>query len=155
MKLTQRFTRGGAVIALAAGVWACGPTADTNEVEFRIPVEVADIETGDVEDLIVTTGTLRAREVVTLQIETPGSLLIARDANGRRLAEGDTVKRGQLIGEVTGEDTRLASRIEATQRALDTARAELERRRQLFEAELIPEEKLRQMEVALENALHD
>jgi membrane fusion protein (multidrug efflux system) len=142
----------GALLAVLA---ACAPSPDINEVEFRIPVEVADVTTESVEDLIVTTGTLRAREVVTLNIETPGNLLVARDAGGRRLAEGSTVEAGQLVAEVTGEDARLAARIDATTRTLDTARAELERRRELFEAELIPEEELRQMEVALENALHD
>ena len=51
MRPSQRFTT-GALLALIAGVWACGPSAETNEVEFRIPVEVADVETGNVEDLL-------------------------------------------------------------------------------------------------------
>ena len=151
----DRYLRGASALILIAALYGCDGAANVNEVEFRIPVEVADVETGNVEELIVTTGTLRAREVVSLQIETPGHLLIARDSGGRRLAEGSQVSKGQLIAEVTGEDTRLAARIDATRSALGTAQAELERRRELFEAELIPEEELRQMEVALEAALHD
>ena len=59
------------------------------------------------------------------------------------------------MAQVTGEDARLHARIESTRLALENARAELERRRELFETGLIAEEELRQSEATHENALYD
>ena len=54
-------------------VEGCGDGgAEISNVEFRIPVEVADVTTDMVEDRIVTTGTLRTLENVVLNVETPG-----------------------------------------------------------------------------------
>ncbi|MDE0055480.1 MAG: efflux RND transporter periplasmic adaptor subunit [Gammaproteobacteria bacterium] len=141
--------------ALAIALTGCGPGASAPPAEFRIPVEVSTVETGDIEELIVTTGTLRTREMVTLEIEVPGYLHIGRDESGIRLAEGSAVKAGQVIAEVTGEDARLHARIESTRRALQTAESELDRRRDLFASRLIAEEELRNAEVQYENALYE
>lgn len=143
----------GAALALALS--GCGPGATAPPAEFRIPVEVSTVETGNVEELIVTTGTLRTREMVTLNVEIPGYVQLGRDAAGNRLTEGATVTAGQVIAEVTGEDARLHARIESTRRALQTAESELERRRNLFASRLIAEEVLRQAEVQYENALYE
>ena len=144
-----------ATLAVATLLLGCGAPSDTGEVEFRIPVEVVEIGTGDVEDLVLTTGTLRPPEVVTLNIEAPGYLQIGRDAAGERLVEGAQVTQGQTIAQVTGEDARLHARIESTRSTLSNASAELERRRELFEGGLVAEEELRQSEVAYENALYE
>ena len=139
--------------ALALAAPACsGSAADTPAVEFRIPVEVAGVGTDTVEDLIVTTGTLRTLDNVVLNVETPGFLLLGRDESGERLAEGSEVTEGQLIAEITGEDARLAAGLAATRRRLENAEGEMNRRRTLFERGLIPEEELRRAEVEVENA---
>ena len=145
----------GALLGVATVLIGCGGPSDTGEVEFRIPVEVVEIGTGDVEDLVLTTGTLRPPEVVTLNIEAPGYLQIGRDSAGDRLVEGAQVTQGKTIAQVTGEDARLHARIESTRRTLSNAGAELERRRELFEGGLVAEEELRQSEVAYENALYE
>ena len=138
-----------------ASLAGCGGEGPAPEIEFRIPVEVADIVTDTVEDLIVTTGTLRPPQSVVLNVETPGQLVLARDSSGSRLVEGSAVEAGQLIAEVTGEDTRLAARLEATRRHLDSAKREMERREQLFEERLISEEDLFRAQARYEDALHD
>ena len=143
------------VPAMAVVLGGCGPGASAPPAEFRIPVEVSAVESGDVEELIVTTGTLRTREMATLNIEIPGYLQIGRDAAGNRLAEGSTVAAGQVIAEITGEDARLHAGIESRRRALETADAELKRRRNLFASRLIAEVELRQAEVQYENALYE
>jgi len=139
-------------VSLIAG---CGDTNRPPPVEFRIPVEVADVTTSNVEDLISTTGTLRTRALVSLQVETPGRLEIARDANGERLVEGSVVKSGQLIAETTGEDARLAARLSASRQNLEAFRQELSRREQLFRDELIAEEEMSRTRANYENALHE
>ena len=135
------------------GVAGCGGgAAEISNVEFRIPVEVADVTTDAVEDRIVTTGTLRTLENVVLNVETPGFLVLARDETGARVVEGSNVAKDQLIAEVTGEDARLAAGLEAARRRLETAEGEMNRRGMLFDQGLIAEEEFRQAESAYEDA---
>ena len=149
------FRRGWTVLALFAAATACSPTPPPPDVEFRIPVEAAEVSTGTVEELVVATGTLRAREIVSLTIETPGLLQVGRDEDGNRLAEGSPVKAGQTVVRVTGEDARLHARLESTRRSLEAAQAQLTRRQELFAAKLASEEELHQAEEAVENARYE
>ena len=117
----------------------CGQPTNTPAIDFLIPVEVTDIKTDTVEDIIFTTGTVRTRENVVLTIQTPGFLALAQNQKGIRLEEGMSVISGDLIAQVTGEDARLAAGIEASQEHLRSAKTELERRQQLFKQRLISE----------------
>ena len=144
-----------ATLAAVVAVVACSPPAGNAEVEFRIPVEATEVASGTVEDLVVATGTLRAPEIVRLNIETPGHLQIGRDDAGRRLGEGSQVTAGQTIARVTGEDARLHARLESTRRSLQAAEAQLKRRRELFDAKLASEEELQQAEERVENARYE
>lgn len=139
------------MLSLASG---CAPPTGVPETEFRIPVEVEDVGTGTVEDLVVATGNLRPTGIVTLDIETPGLLQIARNADGQRLAEGMRVSVGDIVARVTGEDARLHARLESTRQTLEVAEAQLERQRELYEANLGKEEDLQQAEERYETALH-
>jgi membrane fusion protein (multidrug efflux system) len=159
--MTLTIDRARPLTALAfifvAGLLVAGCDAPTPPptVEFRIPVEVVEIETGSVEDIIVTTGTLRTRESVILNVETPGYLAVGRDAAGNRLSEGSVVAVGQLIAESIGEDARLAARINATREHLQAMKQELDRRTQLLARKLIAEEELSRARANYETALHD
>ena len=104
-------------LSLVLTFLGCGESATPGRVEFRIPVEVHEITLGLVEDLIVTTGTLRPLESVILNVETPGFLVLGRDESGNRFVEGDAVASGTLIAQVTGEDARLAARLKATRQS--------------------------------------
>ena len=141
----------GLLWCAAAG---CGPAGGSEpaSVEFRIPVEVAEVGRDDVEDRIVTTGTLRTEENVVLSVETPGFLVLGRDAAGARLVEGSTVSAGQLVAEITGEDARLAAGLEATRQHLENAEEEMNRRKMLFDRGLIPEEEYRRTQFTYEDA---
>ena len=147
-----RGRRAAPFLLLALAVTACAPPGGVPEVEFRIPVEAAEVASGTVEDLVVATGTLRERGVVRLTVETPGHLQIGRDADGERLAEGAVVSAGAIIARVTGEDARIHAGLAAKRRAMESAAAQLERRRELFAAKLASEEELHQAEERLENA---
>lgn len=144
-----------ALIGMLAAASGCAPPVSAPDAEFRIPVEVEDVGTGTVEDLVVATGTLRPRGIVTLDIETPGLLQIARNANGQRLAEGMQVLAGDVVARVTGEDARLHARLETTRQALEAAQAHLERRRELHAANIAHEEELQQAEERYETALYN
>jgi len=137
--------------ALFVFIAACGPVPEPVEVEFRVPVTVEEIGTDTVEEKIVTTGTLRAPELVTLPVMTAGLLLIEQGPNGR-LAEGDQVKAGDLIGVITGEDVRLATRREAALQRLQTAERNLEATTTLYERDLITVSQFGQDQNAFEEA---
>ena len=142
----------GLAIALPLLVVGCGPGAGDAEVEFRVPVAVQEVALGTVEDTIVTTGTLRAAEVVTLTVESVGVLEIGRGVSGRQLAEGDRVRKGEVIARITGEDVRLAARTEANRQRFEAAESDLEATVQLHGQGLITDTQLESAETAYEEA---
>jgi membrane fusion protein, multidrug efflux system len=124
-------------LALAAGLLAgCGPEPSEQSVEFRVPVSVEEVGTATIEDRIVTTGTVRTRELVTLNVLDTGLLEIAEGASGR-LAEGDVVSAGDEIARIVGEDVRIAARLAAARQSYEAARSDLEANMSLFERGLI------------------
>ena len=70
---------GPAALVLLALPWVagCPSPGSQQEIEFRVPVFAREVETGTVEDRIVGTGTLRARETVALSPDTGGRLVMA------------------------------------------------------------------------------
>ena len=146
------FRKTGLAISLALLVVGCGPGAGDDEVEFRVPVAVEEVTLGTVEDTIVTTGTLRAAELVTLTVESVGVLEIGRAASGRQLAEGDRVHKGEVIARITGEDVRLAARTAATRQRFEAAERDLEATAQLHGQGLITDTQLETAETAYEEA---
>jgi RND family efflux transporter MFP subunit len=128
---------------------ACAPAPDTQEVEFRVPVTVREVESGDVEDRVVATGTLRTPETISLRADTGGVLRVARNSSGRRFAEGDRVQAGQLLAEITGEEVRLAAAATSRLQRLEAARRDYEAKKKLFDEGLISAETLRPFETAL------
>jgi RND family efflux transporter MFP subunit len=136
----------------ATGLVGCTPPADDSSVEFRVPVHVRAVENGTVEDRIVATGTLRAKETIALRADTAGALGIARDGAGRRLAEGDRVAEGQTVAEITGEEVRLAARTEATLQRYEAALRDYESKKKLFDDGLLSEQEFRPVATTLADA---
>lgn len=143
-----------AVIVALSLLAACGPAAEEQEVEFRVPVAVEEVGVATIEDRIVTTGTLRTPELVTLTVLDTGLLEIGNGPNGR-LAEGDRVKAGDEIARIVGEDVRLAARLAAARQAYDAARSDLEANMALFEQGLISQTIVDAKESEFENAKID
>lgn len=113
---------------------------------------VAAVTTGSVEDRIVATGTLRARETISLRAETGGQLEIARGPGGGRLVEGDRVRAGQTVAAIRGEEVRLAARSEATRQRYESAQRDYESKKALFAEGLLSAEALRPIETTLAEA---
>jgi membrane fusion protein (multidrug efflux system) len=138
----------GAVSTLAG----CGGQSNDQQVEFRVPVFVQAVRTGTVEDRVIATGSLRSPEVITLRADTGGVFQIARNANGRRLSEGDRVEAGDSIGVITGEEVRLAAATEATRQRHDSAQRDYESKKRLYDEGLLSEEAFRMVETSLAEA---
>ncbi|RLE29797.1 MAG: hypothetical protein DRJ61_13835, partial [Acidobacteria bacterium] len=141
----------GLAFCLCLVLLGCGPGRTDEPVEFKVPVTVAEVGTGVVEDRISATGSLRASQVVTLTVESRGILNLARKG-GRRLAEGDRVRVGQVVAEISGEDVRVAARTAATRRRFESAQSDFEATQELFDQGLINEAELRRAETTLEDA---
>ena len=141
-------------IGLLAALSACGPAAEEQAVEFRVPVAVEEVGVATIEDRIVTTGTLRTPELVTLTVLDFGLLEINNGPNGR-LAEGDTVAAGDEVARIVGEDVRLAARLAAARQAFEAARSELEANMALYDQGLISQTIVDSKESQFENAKID
>ena len=143
----------GALICLAALLAGCTQQVEPVNVEYRIPVEVEQVEIDNVESVVVATGTLRTVTEAELKTEVPGHFFLNRNADGIPYAEGSVVSKDELIAEILGEDARLFARIESTTIALENAREELSRRKDLYAENLVSEAELKQQEQAYESAL--
>lgn len=139
------------ITALVSGA-GCAPQDDGQQIEFQVPVFVREVGTGSVEDRIVATGSLRAPQAVSLTTDSAGTLMIARDSRGRRLAEGDRVRAGQAVAEVTGEEVRLNAGTEATWTQYQAAKRDHDSKKKLFEEGLLSEQEFNQVEAALADA---
>ncbi|RLE24050.1 MAG: hypothetical protein DRJ65_10645 [Acidobacteria bacterium] len=145
------WSSGAVGLVLCLALIGCGPGRSDEPVEFRVPVTIAEVGTGAVEDRINATGSLRASQVVTLTVESRGILNLAQK-DGRRLAEGDRVTVGQIVAEISGEDVRVAARTAATRRRFESAQSDFEATEELSEQGLINESELRRAETTLEDA---
>jgi membrane fusion protein, multidrug efflux system len=123
-------------------------------VEFKIPVTVEEVARQDIEDLFIATGTVRAPEIITLNVEIDGALQIAKGRKGR-LAEGDAVKAGELIARIIGEDVRLTANIEVAKKKLEIAKRNLDAANIVFERKFLSIADYGSYRSQYEDALHD
>jgi RND family efflux transporter MFP subunit len=130
----------------------CTRENPVDEIDFLVPVTVTDVNTTDVEDRINATGTLRATKIARLEVETGGVLEFLTNENGRPYQEGDSVKAGDVIARITGEDVRLAARTKANYQKFLTAKDEYEAAKKLFEEGFKSKSELLTKQSALEDA---
>lgn len=149
---SDRVAAGWLVVLSLAQLSGCSAGERADRVEARVPVQVREIGTGNVEDTIVATGTLRSGFSATLYAESSGLLKVARTPSGRELREGDRIEAGQLLAEITGEEVRLAARSEATLERYEVAQRDFDVKRRLFAEGLISSFELEQAEASLAEA---
>ncbi len=144
----------GAVFVWTAG---CGGSGGTPEVEITTPVTVQEATLQTIEDLLITTGTLKATEEVALKAEVEGDITVGPcPGTDRCLQEGDRVEKGQLIAKLVNDE--LVNRVQAAEKNKQDARNELTRIEKLWsngdvsDAELEKARlKFEQAEIELEN----
>lgn len=141
-----------ALMLIGGSMSACAPPEENGAVEFRVPVTVKEVGLATLEERIVTTGTLRPAELVSLSALDAGVLEINRHSSGRRFAEGDEVRAGEEVARVVGEDVRIAARMAASRRSYEGAETQLRATRNLFERGLINRTAVDNVEKAYEEA---
>ncbi|RME20883.1 MAG: efflux RND transporter periplasmic adaptor subunit [Deltaproteobacteria bacterium] len=131
---------------------ACGPPPEgpagaeeqAEEPDRRVLVEAAPVQRGDVADYLVTTGTLESEAQADIIPEATG--VVTRIL----VEEGDTVRRGQLLAELSNPSLEAAA--ERARVELARARREAESARALHARGAISDAELRAAEDALTTA---
>ena len=141
-----------ALVLIGGLTCACAPPEESGDGEFRVPGTVKEVGLATLEDRIVTTGTLRPVELVSLSALDAGVLEINQHPSGRRFAEGDQVSAGEEIARVVGEDVRIAAGMAATRRSYEGAETQLRATQSLFERGLINQTAVDNVEKTYEEA---
>lgn len=142
------------VILVSISFLGCQQKNKSEMVEFKVPVSVEDVVLQDIQDLVIATGTVRAPEVITLNVEIDGTLEIIKGKKGR-LAEGDEVKAGTLIARITGEDVRLTANVEMNKNKLGIAEKNLNAAKLMFEKKYLSVSEYGRYQSLYEDARHD
>ena len=154
MAETSVFTRKIKIIFILFAVCLSGCSGESavDDVAFLVPVTVAKVGVADVEDRITSTGTLRAVEIARLEVETGGVLEYLENKDGKPFREGDSVKAGDVIARITGDEVRLAARKKATYQRFQTAMDEYESTKKLYDEGFKSKVELQRSKDSLEDA---
>lgn len=124
-------------------------------VDVRTPVQVQAVRLGDIENLVVATGTLQPREIATVEAQVLGRLYYERDENGERFYEGHQVTKGDVLARIAGEESDLNLNLPAKKEAYEIARREYDRQVTLHEEGIITERDFEQTRQTYTNAEAD
>jgi len=112
----------------------CGGTDTQVEMDIEVPVSVAEVETGSIEEFVTTTGTVAATKEVMLRSETAG---FYRKAVNPRTSKpfmlGDKVKKGEVIIYLDNPEQENSIRIESHELNLEISKNEYEKQQSLYE----------------------
>ncbi len=148
-----------AIVVVAGGVlgWTIIRNGKNGDVGYRTEA----ITKGDIEALVVTTGTLNPIEIVDVGSQVSGKIIeLAADFNSQ-------VSKGQIVAELDQEPLRMkidqneanyrsrAASLERAKVTLQTQEKKYERAKALFEKNLISFEEMETAEVAFLNAKSD
>jgi membrane fusion protein (multidrug efflux system) len=109
-----------------------------------IPVVVAPIRRATVTEQVETVGTARAREAVTVTTRVSGIVAAIHFAEGQRVRAGDVL--------VELDRTQLVAEMDQARAALDDARQQLARARQLRASQAVAEARIDQLEASTRSA---
>ena len=147
-----------AALFLLLSAAGCSDPESTAGLEVKIPVRVEEAGRAGIEEHLTTTGTVRAIQEVKLDSPMTGYLALGRlGGDGRRLIEGDPVKKGQVIALLDSEETRVnkKSGIDARRAELQQAESDYQRYQRLFDEGFVSEQELKSRESAMASARYN
>ena len=134
-----------------AGDTEGGEDGEDGKADERVPVEVAEIGRGRIEEILRFSTNLEAESEVQVFSQA------ARLVTGLYVEEGDEVRKGQILLRLQDDEQR--TQVTRVESQLAKARREYERQQSLFEQQLISEQvfneatyDLEQLELALNDA---
>lgn len=120
--------------------------------DMKAPVRIGVVTLQTVEDLVQTTGALKASEEATLITESEGRLIMGTNDAGERLDEGDEVEAGQLIAELKNPALVATTAHGAKKEEVKNARNAVKRAKKQFENGIISDAELEPLRADLANA---
>lgn len=119
---------------LIALILACDEDDGSNELEISIPVSVAEVKKGDIQEFVTSSGTVDAIEAADLASEIEGRYRLAKNPKtGKPFAPGDAVTKGQTIIYLDNPEFENNTRIESRKLNLDISKREFEKQQSLYE----------------------
>lgn len=142
------------LIALATMALAsCSNSSSNSEADVAIPVSITEVQLGNIEQTINSTGTLAAAQEVTLTTESSGEYNIRKNPQtNKAFALGDKVSKGQVIIELVSKEYINGVAIESKKLSLDIAKQTYEKQKSLYEKGGVTLSELSQAEVSYVNA---
>ncbi|MDR1860629.1 MAG: efflux RND transporter periplasmic adaptor subunit [Bacteroidales bacterium] len=150
MKLKYTFA---ILVGISAGIAGCSSTSTNVSADTAMPVTVADVRPGSIEQTISTTGTVVASQSVTLSTEMSGKYKLATNpATGKPFMLGDAVAQGQTIVELEDEAFLNNLGLEAKEISLKRAEQNFQSQKSLYEKGGVTQTELTNAEVSAVNA---
>jgi RND family efflux transporter MFP subunit len=137
----------------AAWLYSCSTDNASFDTDISVPVSVAEVKYGSIEQYINTTGSVYAMKEVTLNSEMTGDYkLLKNPKTGKPFALGDIVNSNQKI--IRFEDVEYENniKIEAQKMNLEIAKREFEKQESLYEKGGVTLRELKNSEIEYINA---
>jgi RND family efflux transporter MFP subunit len=119
---------------------------------MKAPVELGEPSIQTVEKVVESVGTLKAKEQAILITENEGRLVMGKNADGKRLDEGDYVQKGQLIAILENPSLIATTALGARKEELEKAQIDLDRALRQIKDGIIMDSELEPLRVALTTA---
>ncbi|MBN1822573.1 MAG: efflux RND transporter periplasmic adaptor subunit, partial [Prolixibacteraceae bacterium] len=141
------------LIGIVAGFVACNNQTQNEEADLAVPVTVEDIKPQSIQQLINTTGTVKATYETEISSEMSGNYQLKTNPNtGKPFKLGDRVTKGQVIVHFEDEEYLNNLNLEAKKLDLEISDNDYNKQSSLFEKGGVTESELRSAEVAKINS---
>jgi RND family efflux transporter MFP subunit len=137
---------------VAAGSVACRPGEVIEPTDLKAPVSIGDVSEETIEDVVRTTGTLRAVEQAVLLTESEGRFTVSCNDNGEPLREGSRVAAKQRIALISNPELTASIALDARREESDQAEHELKRLHELKSDGLIADSEVEPAQTAATRA---
>lgn len=113
-------------------IFNCGGKKETEMDVIDVPVTVADVESGNIEEYVSSLGTIKPLSEADVVTEASGFFKLA-SASNIKIIEGVRVKSNQIIARLENRELVNNARVESKKKAMDTAEREYEKQKRLYE----------------------
>ena len=138
------------------GLASCNNERQELETEISIPVTTENVEPGNIEKYISTTGTVNPSEQVELKSEISGKYTLRINPRTRKpYALGDKIRRGETIITIEDAEYRNGIRLESQKLNLEIKKQTLEKQKSLYEKGGVSQLDLQNAEIDYVNSKYE
>jgi len=111
----------------------CSRNNEAEPVDLRVPVTVEQVAKGNIESYVTITGTLTAMEEAVIKAEVGGIIHFAMNNGNPVFIDGRVAKAGEILATLDNDEFSYNVRLELKKMAMDFAKSEEEKTKDLFE----------------------